>query len=65
MTTQKIAIDPIVALEETTLKADAVEAFYRNRNLILAQQVKEQRDTIETQAAEIERLKAPAGEEEG
>jgi hypothetical protein len=52
----KIAIDPIVALKETAAKAEADEAYYRNRCLLLAQQGYLHERTIEAQKAEIERL---------
>jgi hypothetical protein len=58
----KIAVDPIVALKETAAKAEAVEAYYRNRCLLLAQQGNLHEQTIEAQKAEIERLTAKLGE---
>jgi hypothetical protein len=52
----KIAIDPTVALNETVAKAQADEAYYRNRCLLLGQENHILRQTLEAQKAEIERL---------
>jgi hypothetical protein len=57
-----IAIDSSVALNETAAKAQADEAYYRNRCLLLAQQVFLHEKTIEAQKTEIERLTALLGE---
>lgn len=55
---QRIPIDPMVALDETSRKADADSAYYRNRNLFLAQRVHELTVANEEQAKLIEEQRA-------
>lgn len=57
-----ISIDPRVALQETTLRAEAVEAFYRNRCLALGQTVLEHEMMIAQQADRILALEADLAE---
>ncbi|NGN45190.1 hypothetical protein G6N74_29490 [Mesorhizobium sp. CGMCC 1.15528] len=57
--TQKVQIAPQAAYVE----AQALIEFYRNRNLLLAQQAFELAGTVEAQAAEIERLSTPGDAE--
>ncbi|RJG46492.1 hypothetical protein [Mesorhizobium sp. DCY119] len=52
--TQKVQIAPQAAYVE----AQALIEFYRNRNLLLAQQAFELAGTVEAQSADIEKLKA-------
>lgn len=54
---EKIEIDARVALQEATLKAQADDAYYKNRCLVLAQKLHEAELTIGRQLNEIDDLK--------
>ncbi len=58
--TRTISINPMVALQETALKAMHDEQFYQNRVRELGQKVFELSATVDAQLAEIERLQAEA-----
>lgn len=56
--TETIAIDPRVALQETTAKAAADAAWYRERCLLLAQTVFDLQGKVEELAAVVEEQNA-------
>lgn len=57
---QTVIIDPAVALHETRLLMQAIDAHYNNRNLLLAQQAHDLRAELEEARAHLAAADAEA-----